>query len=435
MSPVFPRAIAPALCTPPAFPDGLEQWGMSGKGQFRSHQNVGRMWQEIYRGIDTKTARARGLLAAINQGRREKTLWWIQHPHMRENYGGAGATRLRYVGGLSATGNSNPITLQLEDLTGGCSPAVQAGDLVIVVIGVVGTADLNLAVQTAGYTEVADLYSNDDRDANLSVSYKLMGTIPDTEVQVTGSAGATEGAVVAVHVWRGVHQSSPLDVGAQSATGTNGGAPDAPSITPVTTYAQVIACGVGTSTGTQALTAPSGYTNLVTTTVDPGTGVAVAIASKVWGGGAENPAAFGGGSADVGDSWAAVTLALRPADNVAPNAVVISGGSQTGSNILISGAVASQAGYWRKGDLVKLGSLDLLYDVSRDVNTVATGNDTLPIHPPIFAGGSPANLAAVHSIAQDLYFKAVLAAVEAPDVESDGVMPAGLTLTWREQGA
>ena len=201
----FPRTIKSRLSTPPEFPDGFAQWGQSGQGQFRSFDNVGRVWQEIYSSIDVKTANGRALMRAINQAKREKIIWTIQHPHYKTNYG--------------------------------------------------------------------------------------------------------EG----------------------------GGAP------------------------------------------------------------------------------------------------VIAGADQTGSTIDISGGPNSETGWLKDGDIIQFASKQLVYDAAADINTDGAGLATITIHPPIFTGDSPANASAVEIDAAQVWFSAVLVNVQMPDIEADGIMLSGLTLTWREQ--
>lgn len=205
MSPAFPRTIASRLTSPPEFPDGLEQWGQSGRGQFRSHDNVGRVWEEIYPAVDLLTANGRALIAAINQARREKIIWDIQPPHWRDNYG-----------------------------VGGGSPAID-------------------------------------------------------------------------------------------------------------------------------------------------------------------------------------------------------GGSQTGDTLNIKNGPATITNWLRWGDIVKIAGLQLIYDVRGNVDTDSLGEAELPISPPIFAGGSPADSAAIEIDASLIFFKAVLSGAQMPDIEAHGVMAAGMTLVWREQ--
>lgn len=90
--PNFPRATGakPRLATVPRFPSALSSWGESGKGQFRSVQNMGRTWDEIYPLLDASNANVRALLEAINRSMREGVLWDVQHPywHARKGVGG-----------------------------------------------------------------------------------------------------------------------------------------------------------------------------------------------------------------------------------------------------------------------------------------------------------------------------------------------------------
>ena len=110
---------------------------------------------------------------------------------------------LTLVGVASSTGASANFALSLTALQGGIGSAPIEGDLVIVTTGFGGTANLDPGVTTAGYTEEADLYGNDQTDdANLSVDWKIMGAVPDTTVTCLGSTVSTNGAGCVVHVWR-----------------------------------------------------------------------------------------------------------------------------------------------------------------------------------------------------------------------------------------
>lgn len=138
----FPRTIKSRLSTPPEFPDGFGQWGHSGKGQFRSYDNVGRVWQEIYASIDTHTTDGRALLRAINQSKREKTIWTIQHPHWKTNYGAGGGSP--EIDGADQTGN----TLDIDGASNNITNWVRDGDIIQVagislVLDVVANANTN----------------------------------------------------------------------------------------------------------------------------------------------------------------------------------------------------------------------------------------------------------------------------------------------------
>lgn len=256
---------------------------------------------------------------------------------------------LTYVGGVSGSGTGATYNISLTSLTGGSGSTALEGDIVVVITGWASTANGNPGVTTAGYTEEpgsTDLYSNDTRDANVSANWKIMGSTPDTSVTVSGFNNAANGGGTVVQVWRGVDQTTPMDatVTTTSASNQSASSPDSPSITPVTSGAYVISAGLGTDDTTPLTkTAPSGYSNAVAVT---GTGstmsVTVGIASKAWSSGAENPAAWTGGETSTSDSWAAFTIALRPA--FAPTVTTQAESSVTQTTVTVNGNITSTKG-------------------------------------------------------------------------------------------
>ncbi|HAT68613.1 MAG TPA: hypothetical protein DCS20_03260 [Candidatus Yonathbacteria bacterium] len=247
------------------------------------------------------------------------------------------AASLEYVGGAEASGNSASYNVALTSLTGGTGGAVQSGDLVIVATGFVQTSNLNPGVGTAGYTEEADLYQNDSRDANFSVNWKYMTGAPDTTVNCLGSGSATNGAVCEVHVWRNADPTNPLDVVSTTAQSNNSAIPNSPPITPITTGAVIISAGLGTGAAADtSITAPTGYGNQVDISVDPGNAATVGIASKAWSGaGTEDPAAWTAWTTTTSDSWAAVTLAIRPTPTNTPPTLTVSQPDGTGDTVTV----------------------------------------------------------------------------------------------------
>lgn len=228
---------------------------------------------------------------------------------------------LQYVGGKSVTGNSGTLTLTLNaGLTGGIGSAVQAGDLVIVSYSAVSTANLSITLGDGTWDSPTGLWANDTRDANLRVASKIMGGTPDTQVQGSGNTTATNGATMTCQVWRGADPITPQDVAMQTATAINSAVPNPPSVTPVTAGAVIVAIGCGSGAATNpAVTAPTGYSNLVQATVDPGNSITSAMASKAWSGsGAEDPGAFGGITTSTSDGWCAATFVIRPLVVTAP---------------------------------------------------------------------------------------------------------------------
>lgn len=111
----------------------------------------------------------------------------------------------------------------------------------------------------------------------------------------------------------------------------------------------------------------------------------------------------------------------------------VSGATQTGSTLLVSGAPVSTANWLRRGDIIQISGLQLIYDVAADVITDSAGHASVSISPPIFSGGSPANGAFVQTNASLIFLKAILTNVEMPMIDQVGVAQAGMVLHWREQ--
>ena len=146
--PNWPRTISPRLTTPFAFPDGLESWSPSGKGQFRAFENIGRVWQEVYASWRILDKDGRAFLAAINRARREKLIWDIQHPHYLANYGVGGGTPL--VDGASQTGS----TLNIKGGPTTVTAWLRDGDL-IAVAGIQSPFDVVADANTDGTGDAA----------------------------------------------------------------------------------------------------------------------------------------------------------------------------------------------------------------------------------------------------------------------------------------
>jgi hypothetical protein len=263
------------------------------------------------------------------------------------------AANIRYVGGttLAITGSTSTQTdVSLTSLSGGLATAPSAGDLVIVYNGIGSTSDRNTLVQTNGYTPVADLYSDDTYDANLGVYYKIMGASPDTVVRMPATGSTANAGAVVVQVWRGVDPLVPLDVVSTTATGTNGVLCNPPAITPATAGAVIVAGGAGAHTfGVQTYTS-SDLSNFITVGGPNSTNdVTVGVGSYAWTSGAFNPATFGySGTDQVSNSWAAVTLALRPNQNQAGPFLISQASAQVNGTAL---AINKPTGT-REGDLM-----------------------------------------------------------------------------------
>lgn len=256
---------------------------------------------------------------------------------------------LQYVGGNTGTwagATTGTNTVSLTALTGGLSSSAAAGDLVIAVYATGSTTDRTLSITdgTNAYTLVStEQYVNGTTyDTNLRVAYKyLTGADASTTFGPTGN-NADAGAA-AVHVWRGVDSGNILDVAATPATGTGTGRPDPPaSITPVTTGAVIVCCG-GAAAQTGATFTSSDLSNFRTATSSDTNDGMVGIGSYAWTSGTFDAASWTGGTTNAADSWAAVTLALRPAPvNLTGQAGTATSGTLSGAQtVALSGSAAT----------------------------------------------------------------------------------------------
>lgn len=189
------------------------------------------------------------------------------------------------------------------------------GDVVVVGHMVASNTDRAIGVTTAGYTEVAELFANDTYDANLSVSYKVMGATPDAAVDVSGSGSSNNPGQIVVRAYRAVNQTTQMDVAATTATGVNGTAVNPPAITPATVGSMIVVFGCSAA-APSAITANYTSADLAdfsTNRISDLYTVTWGVGQKAWSSGAFDPAVWTGPETALTDSWAAITIALRAA--------------------------------------------------------------------------------------------------------------------------
>lgn len=211
--------------------------------------------------------------------------------------------------------DSGSWTIDLSTLTGGIDTTPREGDFVIIVAAHSWPSNRDMTLTGTGWTEQCDLYANDTNDTNFAVFTKLMDATPDSSVIVSDETSN----VAVVYVFRGVDASSPLDVAVTTATGTSSNRPKPPAITPVTTGAVIVVTAATTLSygDSQTFTHPD-LSDLVQpfTLQSPTTNRRTyGLAGWLeWDGVGEYDAeAFGSDSSNGTNSWAACTLALRPA--------------------------------------------------------------------------------------------------------------------------
>lgn len=222
---------------------------------------------------------------------------------------------IQYVGGYvqGFSGQTTDRIITLTSLTGGLASAPAGGDIVIVYFGTGSVVDRNLVV--SGYTEIAELYRGDTYDTNLVAAYKFMGSNPDTSFTLTGGTlNIDDAGAIAVQVWRGVDETTPLDVTRTTDTGIDTVLCDPPAITPITSGAIIVAGGAGAHAGgTQTYSSPdlSGFISVGGNDV---VDVTIGLGYTIWTSGTFDFAPFTfSGTDTVASTWASVTLALRPA--------------------------------------------------------------------------------------------------------------------------
>jgi hypothetical protein len=197
------------------------------------------------------------------------------------------------------------------------SLSIASGDFVVIGI-VVGNifADRDLGSAASGnvsggvYNKEADLFSNDTRNTNAYV-FAGFATGNDTIITIDLGASAALPAFV-VRVYTDVDPITPLDATTTTATGINTDASLPPPIAPITNGTLIVPIYFGSQDSVGfGWSAPAGLTNFVFTTNSRGI---IGAGDFVWSGsGNAVPSVVTGNEGSVSDSWAGVTLALRPA--------------------------------------------------------------------------------------------------------------------------
>lgn len=230
------------------------------------------------------------------------------------------AESIQFVGGKSdtkdgATSGNSTITLD-SGLSGGIASSVSDGDFVIAAFATTSTANRTLSITdgTNPYTLIgSELYSDDGADSNLRVAYKFVSG--DTSITFGPTGNASDPGVMAVYVFRNVNQTTPLDVAVTTATGTNTGLANPPSISPVTDGTYIVVVGSGAVADPAARIASSDLTNFLSLQWSDTYHAVLGIGQKDdWSSGSFDPAAFtysAGGDFTV-NSWCAMTIAIRP---------------------------------------------------------------------------------------------------------------------------
>lgn len=109
----FIRTIQPKKVYYPQMSAGQDSWGQSGKGQFRTTNQVGREWTEEYPPMEASNANTRKFMAYINSLWRNRTIFTIQHKHLGIPINDP-ITGSLVVNGASQTGSTINVTANLS---------------------------------------------------------------------------------------------------------------------------------------------------------------------------------------------------------------------------------------------------------------------------------------------------------------------------------
>lgn len=213
---------------------------------------------------------------------------------------------------LTFTGASGLKTESNTDAT------LQENDLVIVFYETSAGSDSPMSTSSSGWTEITEMFRSGGTSTNFAAYYKVMSSSPDTSFVAVGDGGTNEGVIATAFAFRGVDPVTPFDVPFQSTSGTATGRPNPIAITPISPGAWIVVGGAGGAATGAAYTVPanlsSGTNHFRTTSVVEGNDGMLGVGfSSSWVSGSFDPDQFGGGTTGAGDSWAAITLALRPA--------------------------------------------------------------------------------------------------------------------------
>jgi len=203
--------------------------------------------------------------------------------------------------------------------------AINGGDATITLPGTYSAGDYSIVGVTLATSKAAtlsvtsssgDAYTQivttiDTSNTVFGVFRRLIVSTGETQITVTGTAGASDTTTGIVMIFDGVHPYTPEDV---TPTSTNGASatPDSPSIT-VVSCSDVIITAVGFGTTLTAVNPPTPPSSFLNPTTANSTDTNSAKSGMAWITNATtaafNPAAW---TSTASVTWASATIALRP---------------------------------------------------------------------------------------------------------------------------
>jgi len=108
---------------------------------------------------------------------------------------------------------------------------------------------------------------------------------------------------------------------------------------------------------------------------------------------------------------------------------LVNGALQTGSSIITDGWAANEK-VLKGGDIITFAVINIVYDVPADVISDGSGNATIPISPPIFEGGEPADNAVI--TVSGVKFRAVIERISTMPSCGPSEVYGGMKIEFRE---
>lgn len=320
-------------------PGPLIAKAQSGRVNIRSTQQVGRTWTEHYL-INVRTVAGRAMLAAVDNFYRNGTIFTIDH---RDHLTPMGA--------------------------GGGSPLVNTPTQLVTDPENFGAWTVNgILGRTAGQAD----------PLGGTLAYLLDSNTPNTNDGVIEIVAFTGDATKAIGWYMRAGSSVLSRVQLYDVTV---GTPRHTVLVTWTAGVPSLSTAAGAGTRFAVITGTGGWYRLAINA----TGVIAANTNKIQ----IDPDANGGGGtvyAFGANAWNTST----PGPYSGPSQV-----ATTGSNLYVDGVSASISNWLRAGDILQVAGIAPVYEVTADAATDANNMATIPINPPIFTGGSPADNAAV----------------------------------------
>jgi hypothetical protein len=272
--------------------------------------------------------------------------------------GGQIISPIAYVGGKTVSitpSTSSNTTISLTNLTGSPDPTLLPGDVVIVSY-VIGTDDDASnpdpkVTSPNNYTQITDLFANgglnSSSDTFLYSAYKVMGTPPDTSVEVSPTRNTGQGGVVAIQAFRYVDEVYPLQAPANTAVFVNTVRPTPPTITPWDPNAVAVIIGAGAHTRGNVAYATTGLLSFISSgSTNVADDASIGAGFRVIPTGSYSPNQFGFPQTDSGSfTSAALSVALKTKpDTVIPSFISYRSGTTSGTSLTLTAPTGIQVG-------------------------------------------------------------------------------------------